>query len=336
MQAVRQHLCGRMQAHNIPGLAIAIAKEGNFVAEYYLGHANLEHRVAVTAQTVFEIASITKLFTAQAILYLAQEKLLSLDDPLHQYVPDIPQAWHPVTIKHCLMHQSGIASYTEVDAYWQQTKRDKSLAEVIDLVRHLPLRFSPGRRVAYDNTGFYLLGRVIEAVSAMTYGDFLKRRIFEPLRMHSTRINDYAAIIPQRASGYNVEDSIIVNKPFYSTSNTFSAGNIVSTARDLLTWRRSLFNDAILNATMRDMWWTAHPSHEQNERQYGYSMGLGWFLVDHPAGQFWGHNGNITGYASAFLHFTAEKVTAVALCNAGQISTPHEIAIDVIKRHHLL
>lgn len=321
-----------MDAQHIAGLAIAIKQGDDILVASYTGYANLEHQVPVTAETVFEIASVTKLFTAQAILLLAQEGQLNLSDRLSQHLPDIPPAWQDVTIKHCLTHQSGIPSYTNIERYWEITRDDKSHDALLALVREMPLTFASGTRQAYDNTGFYLLGLVIGQVSGETYGTFLKDRIFTPLGMKHTQANDYTQVIPNRAQGYGYQDDCVINKDFYSISNTFSAGVLLSTVPDLLTWGTALFDDRILNSRYRQLWWTAYPSDEGNERGANYSMGLGWFIVDSPLGKFYGHNGSIAGFVSSFLYFPSTDVTAIVLCNAGHISEPHQIAFDLIKQ----
>lgn len=316
---------------HIPGLAIYIQQGEKQAIEHYVGYANLEHHAPVTAETKFEIASLTKLFTAQAILLLAQRKQIELDKPISSYLDNLPPAWQNVTIKHCLAHQSGIRSYTNVEAYWEITRQDKSQEDILDLVRDLALDFEPGTRNAYDNTGFYLLGMAIEAVTGDSYAAFLQENIFKPLSMTDTLANDYAKIIPHRAQGYVSKDGILKNKPFYSTSNTFSGGILLSTIRDLVKWHSALFDDRILNAHFRQLWWQPHLSQEGNERESHYSIGLGWFIVDSPLGQFYGHNGNISGFSSAYLYFPETDTLAIVLCNAGHIRSPHEIAFAVIQ-----
>lgn len=230
-----------MLDQHIPGLAFAIQQNDTLLEERYYGYANLEHEVPVTADTVFEIASVTKLFTAQSILVLAQENKLRLEDEIGAYLKDLPESWKAVSIRQCLAHQSGIPSYTDVDQYWGVTKHDKSHNEILSLINALPLKFAPGHRHAYDNSGYYLLGLLIEAISGKSYDEYLRITIFEPLNMKHTRANNYSQIVPHRAQGYQFKDSGLTNKEFYSTSNTYSAGNLLSNVRDLLLWRTSLF-----------------------------------------------------------------------------------------------
>jgi D-alanyl-D-alanine carboxypeptidase len=321
---------------HIPGLAIGIQRGDEVLHEGYYGFANLEHEVPVTEKTVFEIASVTKLFTAQAVLRLLQDGKLKLDDRIADFLPTLPEAWKAITVQHCLSHQSGIRNYTSIDRYWQITRWRKSHEEVLDLVRDLPLDFPSGTRHAYDNTGYYLLGMVIEAVTGMAYAEYLKELIFEPLGMTSTQGNTYERIIPHRAQGYIYRDGVMQNKDYYDISNTFSAGVLLSNVRDLLHWRVSLYNDSILNAHYRRLWWTPHLSQEANERKDGYSVGLGWFIVGSDLGEFYGHNGGIAGFASSWLHFRDADVTAVVLLNGSHVNDPHQIALKVIGEMKLL
>jgi D-alanyl-D-alanine carboxypeptidase len=322
------HIEAAMRAQHIPGLALAILRGDEPLYTGYHGLANVEHGIPVTAATVWQIASITKPFTAQAILLLADEGRLDLDAPIAAYLSDLPAAWQPVTIRHCLAHQSGIPSYTTPDAYWAQTRQDKSHAEILALVRDLPLNFPPGTRYSYDNTGFYLLGMVLEAITGQAYGDVIRDRILNPLGMTTARANDASAIIPNRAEGYTIVDGQIANAPPYSTSNTFSAGVLVAALPDLIRWRAALRPDGLLPAdTLRTML-TPHPSAEGNERDNDFTMGLGWFLVDHPYGQFIGHNGSIAGFAAAFVHLIAHDLTLISLCNQGDVPEPHALALE--------
>lgn len=321
-----------MEEQHVPGIAVAIKRASEDVTEYYRGFSNLEHDVQVTSETIFEIASVTKLFTAQAILILVQNGEIRLEESIATYLDDLPSAWHNVTVQHCLAHQSGIPSYTDVEAYWKMTRDDKSHEDILALIRNLSLKFEPGARHAYDNSAFYLLGLVIEAVSGQAYGDFLNERIFIPLQMFDTQTNKYSTIIPNRCQGYTYQNDVLSNKVFYSTTNTFSAGILLSTVRDLMRWQYSLFDDRILTGDLRQKWWTPHLSAEGNERQMSYSVGLGWFIVDTPMGQFYGHNGSIPGFSASFLHFPDIEVSTAVLCNAGHVTEPHKVAIQLIQQ----
>lgn len=315
-----------MAEQHIPGLALAIVRPDQAPDLRGYGLANIEHKVPVTADTMFEIASITKLFTAQAIMLLVEDGLLQLRDEIGRILPDLPAAWHTITIENCLTHQSGIPNYTQPDAYWEQTRVDKTHNQILALVADMPLDFAPGQRSAYSNTAVYLLGMIIEHVSQMSYGDFLQQRIFAPLGMVHTRTNDYAAIIPHRAAGYEHPENQLVNKPFYSLSNTFSAGNIISSVRELALWAAGW--KGLLSAESAAAMWTECISAEANERTHHIAVGLGWFFVEHMGQRFAGHNGGIVGFSSSYCHFLDDDTVIIVLVN-GPAANPHEIAIAV-------
>lgn len=317
---------------HIPGLAIGIQRGETIVHEGYYGLANFEHQVAVSANSVFEIASVSKLFTAQAVLRLVQEGRLALDDTVAKYVGGLPEAWHGVTIQHGLAHQSGIPNYTAQDRYWAGQRVSKSPNEVLDLVRDLPVSFPAGQRHSYDNTAYYLLGMVIESVTKQPYADYLREIIFTPLGMNATRGNDYDVVVPHRAQGYSYTEGQLRNKAFYDISNTFSAGVVLSTVRDLLTWRKSWFDSSILNADYRKLWWTEHLSAEANEKAYHYTLGLGWFMVESKLGTFLGHNGGIQGFSSSLLYLPEIQTMGVALYNRNDVDNPHHLLLDVIEK----
>lgn len=321
------------QKHHIPGLSVAILREQEIVLAEGYGWANLEHDVPATADTVYEIASITKLFTATAVMQLAESGRLELSHPIGQYLPHLPKAWRPITIQQLLSHQSGIRSYTEVGQYWQTTRLDISREELLSYVADLPLDFPPGQKYSYDNTGYYLLGFLIEAVSGRNYGDFLTKHIFRPLGMHNTQVNDPYAIVKNRAAGYSYDQhsNQITHKPYYSTTGTFSAGVLLSTVNDLAKFAQSLYSDLLLTADGRAQMWTPYPSEQENERKFDFSLGLGWFLVDHPNGRFAGHNGGIQGFASAFVHLLDSKTTFIVLCNQDMVAEPHQIGFELLE-----
>jgi CubicO group peptidase (beta-lactamase class C family) len=331
---IQKTLTDLLHTRRIPGLAVRIAHAQQTVYSGDFGLADLENQHPIHPGSVFEIASVTKLFTAQLVMALAQSRRLSLDDRLIDHLPDhVPTAWAAVTIRHVLAHQSGLPSYTAPDAYWAQTVRDKTHDEVLALVNSQPLMFDPGARYHYDNTGFYLLGLLIEALYAQPYADVLARVIFQPLGMSSTRANDYDTIIPGRVKGYRHQDGVLCNKPYYSPSNTFSAGCVLSTADDLLRWRASLSSDVILDAAHRALWQTPHPptAYAQSDP---FVVALGWFHVQTALGTLIGHNGGIVGFASAWLYLPAHDITAVVLCNTSDVEDPHTIALAAIT--HLL
>ena len=319
-----------MTEQHSPGLAMGVQQGSEMLYEGYHGLANLEHQVPVSAASVFEIASVTKPFTAQAVLRLAQDGKLKLNDTLSTHLPNLPEAWNGVTVTHCLRHQSGIPNYMQHDAYWETSRLDKSADEILALVRDQPLEFQPGDRFAYTNTGFYLLGMLIEAISGQSYGDYLKRTIFDPLGMTSTQYNDYDQVIPHRVQGYELgPDGRLNNKAYRGANNALGAAGLVTSVRDLLRWRTSLFDDTVLNAEYRAQSWTPMLSAQGNEKEFGMTAGLGWLQLDGEYGKFWGHNGATDGFASTFLYFLDSDITVVVLCNT-MIDAMHTFAITAL------
>ena len=197
---VDKYIRSQMEQHRFPGVALKILRDGKVVKTAAYGLASLELNVPVNPETVFEIGSITKQFTAADILLLAQEGKLSVDDNISKYLTDTPEAWRTVTIRHLLTHTSGIKSYTGLDGF--QLWRHLTQAQFIQAIGAQPMEFQPGESWKYCNTGFNLLGYIIEKVSGMSYWDFTSRRIFQPLGMHATTGRLPRQIIRNRAAGY--------------------------------------------------------------------------------------------------------------------------------------
>ena len=248
-----------MNKNQIPGLSVAVVQGGEPVLTKGYGLANLEHSVPATEKTVYEIASVGKTFTATVTMILVKEGVISLNDRITNYLDNPPSAWQSVTVKHILSHQSGIPSYTDAPNYWDLTRLDLSKAEILALVADSPLKFKPGEFSAYDNTGYYLLGLMLEKVTGQTYGDLLHKRIFAPLAMNATMMNNPRDIVPHRAAGYRLVNNKLVKKPYYSPSVTYSAGGQISNVQDMVKWELALLHGTLLSQSTLDDMWTPHP-----------------------------------------------------------------------------
>ncbi|MBD2313892.1 beta-lactamase family protein [Desertifilum sp. FACHB-1129] len=316
-----------MAQHHIPGLSVAAIQEGETVLIKGYGLANVEHAVSATEHTVYEIASIGKTFSAIATLMLVEEGMISLSDRIIDYLDDPPEAWQPVTLKHILTHQSGIPSYTDAPNYWELTRLELSKAEVLGLVSDLPLKFPPGQESAYDNTGYYLLGLMLEKVMGKTYGEVLRDRIFAPLGMNATQMNNPAHIVPHRASGYQWRNNQLHNKPYYSPSVTYSAGGQLSSVADMVKWEKALYNQTLLQPATLEQMWMPYPSVRGNEwEDRRYALGLGWFILNYGDRRVVGHNGSILGFASNITRFIDDRISVIVLCNLDRIARPDAIA----------
>lgn len=322
-----------MAEHSIPGVSVGVVRDGNPVLMKGYGLANVELSVPVTEQSVYELASISKPFTATATMMLVEEKAISLDDSITDYLPDSPAAWKPVTLRHILSHQSGIPSYTSVADYWKTTRQDISKHEIIALVAELPLMFAPGDRWSYDNTGYYLLGFMLEKVSGKPYEEFLHERIFAPLEMNATVMNNPAAIIKNRVSGYRLENKILYNKEYYSPSGTYAAGGWLSSIADMVKWEAAMCTKKLLNQSTWEQMWMPYETTYGNEREkYGFTQGLGWHLPNYTKRKVLSHNGAIKGFSTNMSRFVDDKITVIFLCNLEGIQRP-DIFTKAIAEH---
>ncbi|HVG43817.1 MAG TPA: serine hydrolase domain-containing protein, partial [Longimicrobium sp.] len=320
---------GYMAEHHVPGLALAVARAGEPELLRGYGYANVELSVAAAPDTVFEIASITKTFTAAAVLILCQDGAAALSDPIGRHLPDLPPAWRPVTLLQLVTHTSGIRDYTAVPSYWTTTRLDVPREAMVALVRDLPLDFTPGTDWAYSSTGYHLLGMLIEGRSGSGYGEFLRDRIFEPLGMHDTRLNDPYEVVPRRAAGYAWRGSVLRNKEYYSPSGTWAAGGLLSTVADLARWDRAYATGVLARAGLHgrsaDLGRTPTPA----ERANGFTMGLGWYQFGDARQGSMRHNGSVEGFASEMSRYSPSGLTVVVCCNSGSAGSLHLLADEI-------
>ncbi|MFN6569007.1 serine hydrolase domain-containing protein [Dendronalium sp. ChiSLP03b] len=327
---VDDYIQATMAKNQIPGLSFAVVQEGELVLVKGYGLANLEHSVPATEHTVYEIASVGKTFTATVTMMLVEEGVISLEEAIANYLDYLPPAWQGVTIKHILSHQSGIPNYTDAPNYWELTRLDLSKSEILALVTDLPLKFPPGEFSAYDNTGYYLLGLMLEKVAGKSYGDLLQERIFATLGMNATMMNHPKDIVPHRAAGYRLLDGKLVNKPYYSPSVTYSAGGQLSSVADMVKWEQALHSATLLKQSTLEMMWTPHPPKRGNDwEKQRYVVGLGWWVLNYSDRRVVGHNGSILGFASNITRFIDDKMTVIVFCNLDKISRPDAIAKQI-------
>ena len=213
-----------MTKRHIPGVSIAVVKDGEVVLAKGYGLANVELGVPATENTVYQLASVTKTFTATAVMMLVQDGKLTLDDKITERLADLPKAWEKVTVRHLLSHTSGIKSYTSLRDFGKTVRKDYAPRDLLELVSKEPLEFSPGDKWNYSNTNYFLLGMLIEKESGRKYGEFMAERIFKPLGMTNTRANDLHAIIPGRAQGYTWDGKALRIGEYHSPTQPFAAG----------------------------------------------------------------------------------------------------------------
>jgi CubicO group peptidase (beta-lactamase class C family) len=309
-----------MAQHRIPGVALTVIQHGRRVKTGVYGFSNLELKTPVTSDTVFEIGSITKQFTAACILLLAQEGKLSVDDPISRYLTNTPPSWSKITLRHLLTHTSGVKTYTALNGF--ELTRHLTQAQFIQKIGALPLDFPPGDRYAYCNTGFNLLGYVIENVSGTSYWNFLSSRILGPLAMSATTNREPRNLLPGRASGYEFNSGgHFVNRDSDLT-DIFSAGALVSTLGDLAKWDAALNDDKLLFESSKRQMWSPTRLNDGSLHQYGFA----WWLDPVQGHRRIGHTGETSGFDASFERFPDDQLAIIVLCNSGESERADNLA----------
>lgn len=293
-----------------PGAAVGVELRGERY-EACRGLANLEWRAPVDADTVFRIASLTKSFTAAAIVRLAEDGKLGLDDPIDRHLPNFSAAGG-IILRHLLNHMSGVGDYTmDPDFMGRRVRNDHSTAELVAIIAALPRDFAPGERCVYNNAGYVLLGAVIEACSSLTYADYLRQAFFAPLGLAHTRYLHDDELVPKRAAGYSRTPDLRPAPPLAMT-NPHGAGALGSTVGDLLTWFRALREGRVVSsAGYRAMTAPARPRDGRD-----LTRGFGLFRYSLHGDTVISHSGEIFGFRAHFAHWPAHELTVVALANS--------------------
>lgn len=291
-------------------MCVRIRAQGDHILlEKPYGMADLEWDIPNTIDAKFRLGSITKQFTATAILQLAEQHQLSLDDPACNYFNACPDAWKNVTIHQLLSHTSGIPSYTDDSELEQRTHRTP--AETLLLTKNKPLDFEPGTQWKYDNSGYIFLGIIIENVSGEKYADYIKKHIFEPLNMLNSGFDNSETVLYHRASGYRRCEGVFCNADYLDISVPFAAGALYSTVEDLYKWDRALNTEKILSKASLQKMFTPVMNH------YGYGWGIN-SMANHPQ---IGHGGGIFGFGTYMARFPEEDLVVIILSNVEGIDT---------------
>lgn len=299
-----------LRERHIPGAAIAVIKNGKLIKAEGYGAASVEFNVPATKDTVFEIGSVTKQLTAAAIMLLVEDGKISLDEKIAKYLPDTPASWQNVTVRHLLTHTSGIKSYTYLSGF-ELTKRLKR-DDFIKKLHAEPLEFEPGARWNYSNSGYNLLGFIIESVSGKSYWDFMRERVFSPLGMTATADRDPQFIIKNRAVGYEWENNRLVGRD-YDLTDVFSAGAVVSTVADLAKWDAALRDAKLLKKESLRQMWTPHLLNDGKTYPYGFGFGV----ADFRGHKLISHNGQTAGFAANISRFVDDDLSIIVLTNLG-------------------
>jgi len=251
-----------------------VAEDGKVIYKNGFGLANMEWNIPNTADTKFRVGSVTKQFTAMLIMQLVEEGKLKLDVPVTTYIPDYPKdKGDKITIHHLLTHTSGIPNYTGLSTFGDIMRDPITPEELVKSFLDLPLEFEPGEQFSYSNSGYILLGYIIEKVTGKSYEDNLKERIFEPLGMKNSGYDHNEEIISKRASGYDKAGPDYFNTRYIDMSVPYSAGAIYSTVEDLYLWDQALYTEKLLSQKYMDKIFTPYVK-PQFADFYGYGWGL--------------------------------------------------------------
>ena len=303
-----------------PGVTVIVVKNGKTLLRKAYGAADLETKKPLTPGTVLRLGSITKQFTAVAILMLADEGKLALNDPITRFFPDYPTGGKVITVEHLLTHTSGIASFTGKPNYVERMGQDLSVAQMIDSFKNDPLEFEPGTQYRYNNSGYFLLGAIIEKVSGLTYPRFLEQRIFVPLGMKDTAYEGFERSAAPRAKGYSAKGTAFEPAAHLSMSQPYAAGSLVSTVDDLARWDAAITAGKLIKPASWKLAFTPYKLNPEKSTGYGYGWGVSTFQGV-PAIQ---HGGGINGFSTYALRLPQQKIFVAVLANRDSGGVPVE------------
>ena len=306
---VRLHMSNR----HIPGLAIAILKNGQVIKKDFYGVSNVETSSPVNENSVFEIASMTKQFTCAAILILQQEGKLSVSDRLSKYLNDLPPSWQEITLSHLMNHTSGLRDdWDEPTSYFYQ---NNTVEKMISAQKEYPLYFKPGEGFNYSSGPFFL-GLVIENVTGENYSTFLKERIFDPLSMSSTSVYEYRAVVPERVSGYRWNNSVLENgEDIPPIAESRADVGVITSINDMIKWDLALKNNELLEERSLMQMFSAGLLNNGKHIPYGY----GWYVYFFRNNLVIEHGGAFrTGFGSRITLFPQSDLEIIILCNLWQ------------------
>ncbi len=297
-----------------PGASVAVQRDGEVLFAAGFGYADLEHRVPATRDTVYRIGSVTKQFTAAAAMLLVEDGKLDLGADLREVLPEYDTGGFLVRVEQLLHHTSGIKGYTEMEEFWEAARLDLSHEEMTELFSSVPYEFEPGDRYQYNNSGYYLLGMIIERLSGLTYTGFLEERLFGPLGLEATHYLDNDPIVPDRAEGYEaLPGGGFRNDDPLSMRLPYAAGSLGSSVMDLMRWQTALATGDAVGEAAYEAMTTPGRLIDGDEINYGYGLGL---AREHGLAEV-AHGGGINGFRAQLSWYPEERLGIAVLMNAG-------------------
>lgn len=289
--------------------SVLVSKNGQILLNKGYGYSNLNQKIKNKAKTKFGIGSITKQFTAVGIMQLVEKDLIKVEDKISKHIPDAPYG-EELTIYNLLTHTSGLSNYTNLKEFINDENKDREPKELVKSIENIPLKFIPGEEFEYNNTGYLLLGMIIENVSGKTFEEYINTNIFKPLNMKDTGIsygknNEYPDATPYTGNLYvkPVDDEVVL-------SQSYGAGSMYSTVEDLYRWERSLNSEMLIKKESLKEIFKEHVS-MGGEASYGY----GFMIEDTEVGKKYYHSGNTFGYSSNISRYVDEDLTIITLVN---------------------
>lgn len=315
---IDDYVAAQMSRQHIPGLSLAVLKDGKPVKAKGYGIANLELGTRATPETVYQIGSVSKQFIAAGIVLLSEEGKVGLDDSIRQYIGDAPETWQAITVRHVLTHTSGLVRETP----GLQLKVQSEVDAIRDAYS-TPLSFAPGEKWQYSNLGYFVLAEVISRAAQIPWPQYLQKRIFVPLGMSATRTTTAEELIPHRASGYHwMDNNKYQNAPI--VLGVRPSGAFLSSVLDLAKWDAALYSDKVFSPLQRELMWTPVKLNDGSEKPYGF----GWEVGKVGKHRQVKHAGTMLGFRSQMLRFPDDRLTVVVLTNATQAS-PEKVALGV-------
>lgn len=312
----------KFKAEN-PGAVFLATKMGKVVYRKAFGMADLEMNVKMKPEFVFEIGSMTKQFTAVSVLMLAEQGKLNLNDEITKFIPDYPTKGNVITIHHLLTHTSGIKDFTSMKSIKNIAREDLSPKELVDFFKNEPMDFKPGEQYKYCNSGYVLLGYIIEIVSGLPYRDFITKYIFNKIGMENTFYASHESIIKNRVSGYRDKQGY-VNTNYISFSIPYSSGSIMSNVDDMLKWQKALDANVLLGHAFTEKAFTNYRLNDGTKIAYGY----GWHIDQLKDKMVREHGGSIFGFKSMGIYEPTEQIYVIGLSNC-ECNSPTSITTDI-------
>jgi len=306
---VGEYIGAYLKMGNFSG-SVLIAKDGEILLNKGYGMANYEHDVPNTPKTKFRLGSVTKQFTSMAIMQLQEKGLLNVNAPIKKYIIDYPNG-EKITIHHLLTHTSGIPNFTSIPDYRETMMLLSPVEKTIERFKDKPLEFTPGEKYKYSNSGYILLGCIIEKVSKKSYEEYTKENIFQPLNMANTGYDHHSPILKHRASGYSLSGDGLINAPYIDMSIPHGAGALYSTVEDLYIWDRALYTEKLVSKSSLDNIFTPF------KENYGY----GWQITESFNHKHISHGGGINGFSTYISRYVDDDVCIIVLSNFERSST---------------